>query len=280
MIKDAGLRFPRVRTRRARTDSIVIHHLDAHWDVHRTHQHHLSIGWNGIGYNVHVAMDGTISLGRGIEFEGAHKLGFNGRSIGIGCEGRYHTVDRVMPDVQFNALVWLLKHLRGVYGDIRIIGHRDYAATACPGKFFPLDEVQGLQFRQRAVSASPQQNQSKGEQEMLTQEQFNQMMDIYIAQQRNRNVSGWAEEIWKQAGQLGWFDGTAPQGNLTREQTAMVLSRVMGIGAGVSDWAEAAWEQAVADGIIDGTNPGVPATREQVVLIVSRFLQRMSQHDK
>ena len=272
-IKDKGLRFPRLRTRRTRTEAIVIHHLDAHWDVHRTQQHHLSIGWNGIGYNLHVAMDGTISLGRGIEFEGAHKLGFNSRSIGIGCEGRYHSIDRVMPDIQFNALVWLLQYLREIYGNIRIIGHRDYAATACPGQFFPLVEVQRLQFRQ---TVSPQQDQSKGE-KVMTQEQFNQMMDIYLAQQRNKNVSDWARDVWKQAHQLGWMDDTAPQGNLTREQAAVVLSRIMGIDANVSDWAKEAWEQAIAKGIVDGKNPGVPATREQVVLIVSRFLQGMQQ---
>jgi len=92
-------------------------------------------------------MDGAISLGRGIEFQGAHKLGFNDRAIGIGCEGRFHCIDRTMPDAQFNALVWLIRHLRELYGDIRILGHRDYNATACPGQFFPLDEVRGLQFR-------------------------------------------------------------------------------------------------------------------------------------
>ena len=265
LIRDVGLRFPFQRRRRARTDYIVIHHLDAHWDVHRTHQHHLSIGWNGIGYNFHVAMDGTISLGRGMEFEGAHKLGFNNRAIGIGCEGRYHSVDRTMPDVQFNALVWLIRHLREVYGEVRIMGHREYNATSCPGQFFPLAEVQRLQFREI---------QSEGGDEMITQEQFNQMMDAYTALQRKREASDWARDVWKQAKHRGWFDGTAPQGNLTREQAAMVLSRIMGVDADVSDWARDAWEKAVADGVVDGRNPGVPATREQVVLIVNRLLQK------
>ena len=149
-IRDPNLRFPRTRTRRTRTSAIVVHHLDAHWDVHRTHTFHQSLGWNGIGYHFHIAMDGTISTGRGLEFVGAHAnppAGANSSMIGIGCEGRYHNVDRSMPDIQFNALVWLIQHLRGIYGNIPIHGHRDLAATACPGQFFPLNEVRTLQFR-------------------------------------------------------------------------------------------------------------------------------------
>jgi len=155
-IRDPGLRFPNARTRRTRTDAIIVHHLDAHWDVHRTHEFHLSRGWNGIGYNFHIAMDGTISLGRGMEFVGSHTnppAGTNSTTIGIGCEGRFHGVDRTMPDIQFNALVWLIQHLRGIYGNIPIQGHRDLAATACPGQFFPLDEVRRLQFRGTASKA-------------------------------------------------------------------------------------------------------------------------------
>ena len=89
-----------------------------------------------------------------MEFVGAHTnppAGTNNTTVGIGCEGRYHTVDRAMPDVQFNALVWLLRHLRGVYGDIPIHGHRELAANACPGQFFPLDEARTLQFRGQEV---------------------------------------------------------------------------------------------------------------------------------
>ena len=148
-IQTPTLRFPRPRVRRSRTDSIVLHHLDAHWDVHRTHEFHNSLGWNGIGYNFHVALDGTISQGRGMEFQGAHKVGFNDRAVGVGCEGRFHSHDQTMPDVQFNAIVWLCKHIRQQYGDIRILGHRDYHATACPGQFFPLSELQRLEFREQ-----------------------------------------------------------------------------------------------------------------------------------
>ena len=150
-VHNPNLRFPNARARRVRTDAIVLHHLDAHWDVHRTHQHHLSLGWNGIGYNFHVAMDGRISEGRGMEFQGAHTgapAGTNASTIGIGCEGRFDSVDRVMPDAQFNALVWLIGHIRAHYNrDIQLRGHRDFMPTACPGRFFPMEELQRLKFR-------------------------------------------------------------------------------------------------------------------------------------
>ena len=180
-IHDPNLRFPRARTRRTRTDAIVVHHLDAHWDVHRTHAFHNSLAWNGIGYNFHVAMNGTISLGRGMEFVGAHTnppRGINETTIGIGCEGRYHSVDRTMPDVQFNALVWLIRHLRSIYGNLPIGGHRDLAATACPGQFFPMDELQKLQFR------GTQNEQKQEEEQMETQERF----------QRIEEMPAWARE--------------------------------------------------------------------------------------
>ena len=260
-IRDVDLRFPRPRVRRSRTDSIVIHHLDAHWDVHRTHQFHNSLGWNGIGYNFHVAMDGTITLGRGMEFQGAHKLGFNNSAIGIGCEGRFHSVDRVMPDVQFNALVWLIRHLRERYGSIRILGHRDYNATACPGQFFPLDELRNLQFR----------TQEESDMSILSQEQFNKMAEVYFAEQRQRPESEWAREYWNQMVRRGLFDGNAPRGNLTREQAAAVFSRMLGVGVDVSAWAQEAWESATEMGITDGTNPAAPATREQVITFLYRL---------
>jgi len=146
-IHTPALNFPRPRVRRSRTDTIVVHHLDAQWDVRRVHADHLGRGWNGIGYNFHVAKDGTISEGRGSWYVGAHTEGFNSTTVGIGCEGQYHTADREMPDAQFNALVWLIKHLRGIFGDIPIKGHRDLTATACPGQFFPLDELRRLELR-------------------------------------------------------------------------------------------------------------------------------------
>ena len=60
----------------------------------------------------------------------------------------------------------------------------------------------------------------------MTQEQFNAMMDIYLAQSREKPVSDWAKNTWDKAMAAGVFDGTAPQNPLTREQAALVLDRL------------------------------------------------------
>jgi hypothetical protein len=189
----------------------------------------------------------------------------NPHSIGIACEGRFDDLLRGMPDPQFNALVWLIRHLRAQFGDLHISGHRDHIATACPGRFFPLDEVQRLTFRGNTNNNTTQENTE------MTQELFNQMMDQYLIEQRARPVSAWATEHWEQARRRGWLDGYAPQNPLTREQAATVLCRIMGVGADVSQWAKDAWDKATQAGFVDGTNPGAPATREQVVLILDRL---------
>ena len=152
-IEPPVLNFPNSRQRRTATNAIVVHHLDAQWDVNRVHAEHIRRGWNGIGYNFHVSKTGVISEGRGMEFVGSHTnppAGTNSTTIGIGCEGQYDSVDCEMPDVQFNALVWLIKHLRGIYGDIPVRGHNEFAGHSsndCPGQFFPLTEIKQLKFR-------------------------------------------------------------------------------------------------------------------------------------
>jgi len=155
-IKDPvpALRFNGTLSNRARTTGIVIHHyahparegqaLALPQDVHRWH---LDRGWAGIGYNFIVDQCGAIWNGRGMEAVGAHAANHNGTTIGIACQGNFDSVHREMPAAQFNALIWLIKHIRGIYGQIPIHAHSDLAATACPGRFFPLEEVINAESR-------------------------------------------------------------------------------------------------------------------------------------
>ena len=46
------------------------------------------------------------------------------------------------------------------------------------------------------------------------------------AEQAAQPVSAWAEDVWRAASAGGLFDGTAPRTALTREQAALVLSRL------------------------------------------------------
>jgi len=154
-----ALQFRNNPGRRARTDGIILHHLAAeNASVADVHRWHLNRGWAGFGYHFQVNRDGTIWRGRPVDWVGSHTNpppGINSSTIGIAVQGDYHNVSRVMPNAQFNALVWLIQHLRGQYGNLSIRGHRDLAATACPGQHFPMDEVRRLEFRGAGAPSMP-----------------------------------------------------------------------------------------------------------------------------
>ena len=64
----------------------------------------------------------------------------------------------------------------------------------------------------------------KGE-EPVTQEQFNQMMDTWLAQQAQQPASSWAKDTLAQAVSAGLTDGSRPQAFATRQEVAtMVLA--------------------------------------------------------
>lgn len=53
----------------------------------------------------------------------------NATTIGIECRPE-------MSDADFQSLVELVVYLEGIYGDMKIYGHKDWSATACPGKYY------------------------------------------------------------------------------------------------------------------------------------------------
>ncbi len=93
-------------------------------------------GFNGIGYHFVVRLDGRVEAGRPVERAGAHCKGYNARSIGVAYVGGVEA-DGVTPadtrtDAQRAALRELIERLRTQYGIMRVHGHRDFAAKACP----------------------------------------------------------------------------------------------------------------------------------------------------
>lgn len=60
----------------------------------------------------------------------------------------------------------------------------------------------------------------------MTKEQVLQIIAEYEAAKAKKPVSGYARQAWAEAKAAGVLDGTAPQGNLTREQLAAVLDRL------------------------------------------------------
>ncbi|MDX9955847.1 MAG: N-acetylmuramoyl-L-alanine amidase [Anaerolineae bacterium] len=111
--------------------------------------HAITRGWGDIGYNYLVDKYGNIYEGRagGLDVIAGHTYGYNVGSVGIGNLGDYSTVAPTAPMLESNAALaaWYGErnfiHPResSFFVDLvtpNITGHRDYAATTCPGGGF------------------------------------------------------------------------------------------------------------------------------------------------
>jgi len=120
---------------------IIVHHAAVkEASPEAIHRNHIGRGWAGIGYNEYIRKDGTVYICRG-DHVGAHTKGWNDKSYGICCEGNYEE-ETEMPEAQFNALVQRIAVNKARFPNLEgIKGHKDFVATACPGKYFPMDKL-------------------------------------------------------------------------------------------------------------------------------------------
>lgn len=143
-IVDTGLKFAWELTKRTKTTHLIIHHTAAeNQSVEEVHNYHMNThDWAGIAYNFYIRKDGTIYKGRGWEYIGGHSMNYNSFSIGICFEGNYDSTSTYMPEAQYNAGAALIAEALRRYPTITAIyGHKTVNATACPGKYFPLDRM-------------------------------------------------------------------------------------------------------------------------------------------
>lgn len=108
-------------------------------DIRRMHK---AKGWRDIGYHYVIYRDGTLHEGRDVNISGGHARGYNSNSIGIvyiggtsatekDKAGHLKAKDTRTPE-QKATLLRLLKDLRKLYPNAKIVGHRDLNVTACP----------------------------------------------------------------------------------------------------------------------------------------------------
>ena len=95
-------------------------------------------GWRDIGYHYLIDRNGTIATGRPLEQIGAHTQGRNTGSIGIALFGGHGSAETDQfsdhfTGAQDKALRDLIARLQTQFGQLRISGHNEYAAKACPG---------------------------------------------------------------------------------------------------------------------------------------------------
>ncbi len=125
-------------TRSGNPPGIVLHHAAANGSVQDVHNWHLANGWAGIGYHFYVRKDGSIYRGRPENWIGSHTSGHNSK-IGICAEGNFDVEQ--MGAAQKNAIIELLDYLYEKYGKLKVYGHRDLDATACPGENYPFNDI-------------------------------------------------------------------------------------------------------------------------------------------
>lgn len=99
---------------------------------------HLQRGWQDIGYNIVILRDGTVQIGRPLDYQGAHVEGFNSKALGICLVGGI-AEDSGVPEDNFTAeqkqaLLTTLHFCRLYARGARIQGHRDFPGVAkdCP----------------------------------------------------------------------------------------------------------------------------------------------------
>lgn len=167
----------------------------------------------------------------GGDLESAHHplrgICMNRNSLGVEmCSdivgGKYtitpQTVDRA---------VELVKYLMAKYGiDVdHVVRHYDVTGKDCP-KPWVRDESQWRKFKARLTAKDPVEEEIKA----MTDKEFAQYMDRYLAAKANQKAHPYAADAWKAMQTAGITDGSQPQCPLTREQLAVILQRIGLIG--------------------------------------------------
>lgn len=132
--------WSRQPAKRASTQFIILHHAGVTQATPESiHTYHKSLGWCGIGYNLYVSKDGKVYHGRPIDTVGAHTVGYNATSVGICFEGNFE-IEQMSP-VQIEAGKRAIDYAKSYYPNTTIKLHKECDATACPGRYFPADQL-------------------------------------------------------------------------------------------------------------------------------------------
>ena len=123
--------------------------------------------------------------------------------------------------------VELVKYLMAKYGiDVdHVVRHYDVTGKDCP-KPWVRDESLWRKFKARLTAKDPVEEEIKA----MTDKEFAQYMDRYLAAKANQKAHPYAADAWKAMQTAGITDGSQPQCPLTREQLAVILQRIGLIG--------------------------------------------------
>ena len=89
---------------------------------------HKQRGWSDIGYHYVVCLNGEVNDGRDVDISGAHARNYNSNSVGVVYVGGLDKSGKAKDtrtEAQKEGLLELLKELRKLYPDAKIMGHYD-----------------------------------------------------------------------------------------------------------------------------------------------------------
>ena len=134
------------RIRHSRVQGVVVHHSGVEngakgsGAVKAFERHHLSKGWDGIGYNWLVDETGTIFEGRGWEARGAATKGWNSKSMSVCYTGWGYKQPHANVLESLSAVIAEAERWFG-HG-LWVETHRRKGSTTCPGDWLG-DWVEG-----------------------------------------------------------------------------------------------------------------------------------------
>lgn len=96
--------------------------------VEEIRQWHLGRGWDDVGYHFIIRRNGVIEMGRTLNVQGAHCVGYNMKSVGTCLVGAHD-----FTEAQFSSLRRLHTMLESLFNGIKAAGHRDFNRhKTCP----------------------------------------------------------------------------------------------------------------------------------------------------
>lgn len=148
-----NLKFTGSMSAMGKVNTITLHHEAGNDSetVEQVHAQHLGQKWAGIGYHYVVYRDGSIHEGRPVQYAGAHVTNHNTGNIGISVVGNYQSRNNFTPEAK-QACIDLLTYLKGIHGNVPVKKHSDFMATACPGVYFPFNEIVGGKAQDTVVN--------------------------------------------------------------------------------------------------------------------------------
>lgn len=152
-----------------------------------------------------------------------YNICMNRNSLGVEMcsdkvNGKYvitaQTVDRTVELVR-----WLMDKY-GIDVD-HVVRHYDVTGKDCPEPWVRAERL-WRKFKARLTAKDPIEEEIKA----MTDKEFAQYVDRYLAAKANQQPHPYAAEAWAKAKTAGIVDGSKPQCELTREQFVVILQRL------------------------------------------------------